>query len=325
MKKELIAAYNGQFKKVAQNASFAAYTLRILHPDFYRYSVDEVKSWLLRQTKDKVKPLDPNFEFGGHYLEADSLCELEAPFADSEGNPTSLYRLNMEMQQNTRSSAVPFRRRLAYGYGLLCSYQTDQVYGKNAELITSWQQPHLKKEMDCVFTSVTGTARQDLFEAFYQDRDGWYNDSKNVEAINGFRNNPLPVMTIVDFGIPGPGSSVEAKVYYEMFLVEGSKRDYDFLSEQGLQFTEGEKKAMDKIYEYSNIFYDEGVEEGLEKGLEKGLKEGRVEGREEGLKEGRVEGRQEEREELLAKAKAADPKLYEKLYTLIHKSAPTQE
>ena len=54
---------------------------------------------------------------------------------------------------------------------------------------------------------------------------------------------------------------------------------------------------MDKIYEYSNIFYDEGMEE----------------------------GRKKEREDLLAKAKAASPELYGKLYALIYGSVPTPE
>ena len=64
-------------------------------------------------------------------------------------------------------------------------------------------------------------------------------------------------------------------------------------------------KAMDTISEYFNIFYDEGLEEGF--------------------KEGRIEGRKKEREELLAKAKAASPELYGKLYALIYKSVPTEE
>lgn len=76
-------------------------------------------------------------------------------------------------------------------------------------------------------------------------------------------------------------------------------------------------KTMDKISEYSNIFYDEGMEEGFEEGLEQGLKEGRV--------EGRKEGRKEVREELLAKAKAASPELYGKLCVLIYGSVPTPE
>lgn len=293
------AIIDSLFRRVIANATLLAFILQQCLPEFYHYSVRQIVDWMQKVTKSIVELLDPRFSFGGHNLIADTLSRMTTPFVNAQNEKGSEYLINVEMQQNETPGYPLTRRAFWYAVGIMSQFLVGNLYGITPELISIWllPKPTRTEPFKCIPYALDGSANAGLLNAFFKDKKGWYTET-NKTALRLCRNNPVATILFIRFGIPTEDATLLAKVLYQIFLVAGDKRDYEFLESCGIEFTTEEKDTMDNLFEKTNAFY--------------------LSGKTDGTIEGKAEGKAEERDILMAEAKEYGPEAVALLQKLIN-------
>ncbi|WP_302593559.1 hypothetical protein [Faecalibaculum rodentium] len=269
MEQKELNIYDQNFKAVMQIAPLSAYILKCLHPEFYKWPLETIVDSIHRDSSRTITLRNTEFSFNGHIMHADSLGSADLPIEDTD--TFSRYLIHFEMQLEDTPGYDLERRQLTYAHGLLDTFKTSRLYDETPQIISIWLHPYMSTTIDKKPEIVIGSGNMDVLPSFFEDEEGWYNET-NQKRMRNSANKPIATVLWLEFGVPPENATHLQKVLYNVFLLPADERDYEYLESQGIYLNTAEREAIDMMQKENNIFYTQGVKKGKEEGMAEGEK-----------------------------------------------------